>query len=130
MKQRDANLPTGSNDVVSKLRMDTAIREVESTSFEQKTFKSSRLEQSHLQVPETQDSEQFQFGTSAEKVAVQKSGIGDKSISNIFTSMAGEGLCHPNLFGDPLIREERWLQYLLNLRESIHAEKNDLNVNT
>lgn len=130
MKPRDSNITNCSNDVVSKLKMDTAIREVESTSFEQKTFKSSRLQQSLHQTAEIHDSEQFQFGTSAEKVAVQESGIGEKSISNIFKSIAGEGLCHPNLFGDPLIREERWLHYLVKLRESIHAEKNDVNINS
>ena len=130
MNPRDSNTPNCSTDVVSKLRMDSAIREVESTSFEQKTFKSSRLVQSQHQLPEIHDSEQFQFGTNAEKVAAKESGIGEKSISNIFTSIAGEGLCHPNLFGDPLVREERWLHYLLKLRESIHAEKTNVNLNS
>ena len=127
MKPRESNM-TSSSDVVAKLKMDTAIRDVESTSFEQKTFKSSRSLHNNQQIEITK-SEQFEFGTSAEKAAVTDNSIGGKPISNIFTSIAGEGLCHPNMFGDPTIREERWLHYLIKLRDSIHAEATE-NINT
>ena len=112
-----------SVDVVAKLRMDTAIREVETSSFEQKAFKSSRSQPNPQQASNIETKEQFQFGTSAEQAAVKNTGIGDKPMSNILMSMAGEGLCHPNLFGDPVKREERWFEYLIKLRQSIHAEK-------
>ena len=103
--------------------MDTAIREVESSSFEQKTFKSSRSQASSNQASRQENEDLFQFGTSAEKSAAKNNGIADKPITNILASVAGEGLCHPNLFGDPVKREERWIEYLLKLRESIHAEQ-------
>ena len=105
--------------------MDNAIRHVESSSFEQKTFISSRSQPRPQQASNIQAAEQFQFGTSAEMAAAKNNGISDKPLNNIVMSIAGEGLCHPNLFGDPVKREERWLDYLYNLRQSIHAEKQD-----
>ena len=120
---KESLIPDTNTDVVAKLRMDTAIREVESSSFEQKTFKSSRSQASSNQASRQENEELFQFGTSAEKSAAKNNGIGDKPITNILASVAGEGLCHPNLFGDPVKREERWIEYLLKLRESIHAEQ-------
>ena len=103
--------------------MDTAIRDVESSSFEPKSFKSSRSHQKSSDTSGKKDSEQFQFGTMAEKEANTDIGISNKPISEVFSSIAGEGLCHPNLFGDPIKREERWLEYLSNLRKTIHDEK-------
>ena len=107
--------------------MDSAIRDVESSSFEQKTFKTSRSQQSMIAAADKRDNQDFQFGTSAEKAANNDIGISDKPLGEVFMSIAGEGLCHPNLFGDPVKREERWLEYLLNLRKTIHAERqNDI----
>ena len=120
---KESVIPDTNTDVVAKLRMDTAIREVESSSFEQKTFKSSRSQASSNQASRHENEELFQFGTSAEKSAAKNNGIADKPITNILASVAGEGLCHPNLFGDPVKREERWIEYLLKLRESIQAEQ-------
>ena len=106
--------------------MDSAIRDVESSSFEPKTFKSSRSQQNQAEVLDKEDKDGFQFGTSAEKSANTNIGISNKPVSQVFMSIAGEGLCHPNLFGDPTKRDERWVEYLINLRKSIRAEKNNM----
>ena len=103
--------------------MDSAIRDVESSSFEQKTFKSSRSQQNIIESVGKKENEQFQFGTSAEKAATADIGISDKPISQVLMSIAGEGLCHPNLFEDPIKRDERWFEYLFNLRKTIRAER-------
>ena len=55
-------------DVVAQLKMDNAIRDIESSSFEQKTFTSTRNQQ-NVQ-PASDQFETFQFGTSAEKAAM------------------------------------------------------------
>ena len=112
-------------DVVAKLRMDNAVRDIESSSFEPKTFTSSRNQQNAQQASKSDQSQAFQFGTSAEKAARVNNGIGDKSMSNVMINVAGEGLCHPNLFADPVKRDERWIDYLYNLQKAIYAEKND-----
>lgn len=122
LKSRELKTTETSEDVVAKLRMDSAIREVESSSFEQKAFVSCRSQQKSEEGSKLQNEEQFQFGTSAEKAAVAiNNAMSDKHISNPI-SVAGDGLCHPNLFGDSVEREERWIDYLYNLRQSIHAE--------
>ena len=108
-------------DVVAKLRMDNAVRDIESSSFEPKTFTSSRNQQNAPQASKSDQSQAFQFGTSAEKAARENNGIGDKSMSNVMVNIAGEGLCHSNLFGDPVKRDERWIDYLYNLQQAIYA---------
>jgi len=125
-KQIESAAVTNSNEVIAKLKMDTAIRDVESSSFEPKTFKSSRSQQKSSEISGNKDSEQFQFGTMAEKAANTDLGISNKPITEVFASIAGEGLCHPNLFGDPIKREERWLEYLSNLRKTVHDENHHM----
>jgi len=125
IKQVEPSSKSNSIDVVAKLKMDSAIRDVESSSFEPKTFKSSRSQQNTIEVVGKKENEQFQFGTSAEKAATADIGISDKPISQVLMSIAGEGLCHQNLFEDPIKSDERWFEYLANLRKTIRAERHN-----
>ena len=120
-------MASSSVDVISKLKADRAIRDIESSHFEQRSFTSSsdrnKCQKSNA-VTKCDDEVIFEFGTSAEKAVMEKSEINENlAMSKLMLNIAGEGLCHPNLFGDREKREERWLQYLLGLRKNILVEK-------
>merc|ERR1712168_1409500 len=81
---------------VSKIKRERALIDLESGSFEPKTFTSSR-KKINDEAPVVVDT--FAFGTAAEKKADE-----DTTVINrhhlIEEKLKAEGLCHPNLFPD------------------------------
>merc|ERR1711862_416562 len=98
---------------VSKIKRDRALIDLESGSFEPKTFTTSRkkVDDEAPVVVYT-----FAFGTAAEKKADE-----DVTVMNrhhlIEEKLKAEGLCHPNLFPDAQVKDKQWIEYLTNLRK-------------
>ena len=102
---------------MSKIRLDGAIREIESGKFEPKTFYSSASAKAEPSVAGHETD--FGFGTAAERKEDQE----ESKKSYLEQRIQAEGLCHPNLFADPVKREQEWIEYLFNLRQKLSSEK-------
>jgi hypothetical protein len=61
------------------------------------------------------DVSKFSFGTAAE--------VSANPAQKVLAEINKEGLCHPNLFGDEKLREQKWIDYLFNLRQKLAKEK-------
>ena len=107
-------------DAISQIKRDRAIERIETDSFQPKSFKSSATSKNPSKTSyntvEKVDVD-FKFGTAAEKKVDQDEQ--GKQESYFEQRIKAEGLCHPNLFEDPVVREKRWNDYLFNLRQDI-----------
>lgn len=95
-------------DVVRRQR---ELQSIESSGFEQKTFKSSSTG-NEGKAPN------FEFGTQAEKDALSNIDQAKKVIERF----ENEDICHPDWFGDQEERNAKWLRYLSQLRKKILSQ--------
>ena len=94
--------------ISDQLKRARAITDIESESFQQKDFKSTRKGDAFLQIPLPNESGQFEFGTSIEVKTKAEEDL-DK--------LSKEGLINPKLFGDQSEREKRYLQHIWTIRQ-------------
>jgi len=103
---------TGSNPVdmmsiAENLRRARAITDIESESFVQQDFKSTR-DVGNIPIPSDNPNGEFEFGTSVE--------VKSKAEDDL-EKLAKEGLINPLLFGDQEAREQRYLQHMWTIRQ-------------
>lgn len=85
--------------------------EVDAAGFVQRTFVSTATKVKDGAAKD--DSGGFEFGTAAERT------LAPIKAPNAAFLEQQEGLCHPNLFGDPKAREAKFLDYLCDLRKAL-----------
>merc|ERR1712098_1021791 len=103
---------TGSNPVdmmsiAENLKRARAITDIESESFVQQDFKSTR-DVGNIPIPSDNPNGEFEFGTSVE--------VKSKAEDDL-EKLAKEGLINPLLFGDQEAREQRYLQHMWTIRQ-------------
>ncbi len=105
--------------VADKLRIDRAIKAVESAGFEQSAFVSNASNRQPVSSSTSMEKDSFEFGTSVEKASLRSTnGASEKVIQQI----ENDGLCHPDWFQNPEEREAKWLKYLTQFRKRLASE--------
>ena len=94
--------------ISDQLKRARAITDIESDSFKQKDFRSTRTGDS-LQIPLPNETGQFEFGTSVE--------VKNTKAKEDLEKLSKEGLMNPKLFGDQAAREKRYLQHIWTIRQ-------------
>ena len=92
--------------ISDQLKRARAISDIESDSFKQEEFKSTRCA-SNIPLPD-EVSAKFEFGTSIEKKTKAEEDL---------EKLSKEGLINPKLFGDQAAREKRYLQHIWTIRQ-------------
>jgi len=93
--------------ISDQLKRARAISDIESDSFKQQDFKTSRKPGTVLDSGDL-DADKFEFGTSIERKS---------KVEEDMQKLAREGLIHPGLFGDQAAREKRYLQHIWTIRQ-------------
>jgi len=114
-KSRDSDVeivPFSGNDptevmvsITDQLKRARAISDIDSDTFKQQEFKSTRCA-SNIPLPD--EVSNFEFGTSMEKKSKAEEDL---------EKLAKEGLINPKLFGDQAAREKRYLQHIWTIRQ-------------
>jgi len=125
LKADAASATTPQQDEVAKIKRDRQIIDLESGTFEPKSFTSSRkapvasgTTHHNDEAPVIVDT--FAFGTAAERQADDKVSIASMSRNQLIEEkLKTEGLCHPNLYPDAQEKEKEWIKYLTNLRKEL-----------
>jgi len=125
LKADAASATTPQQDEVAKIKRDRQIIDLESGTFEPKSFTSSRkapvasgATHHNDEAPVIVDT--FAFGTAAERQADDKVTIASMSRNQLIEEkLKTEGLCHPNLYPDAQEKEKEWIKYLTNLRKEL-----------
>lgn len=100
------SVKTEDKSFEEQLKFSSAVSEIESSSFNPSSFKSSRSDKKD-QAPK---SEEFLFGTAAEFKP-------DMITRHTFVIEDPDNLAHPNLHVDPQEKLERWIQKLTAMRK-------------